>query len=233
MIYLKFVEHERWSVSRVCFHFARVGSDLPSSQLSDSMNKGSTTLQRVSIHMMSKQLSKQIGEIKCQHYNKSASHPYKSRQFVLRFKLSHSGKSFNWRSWKNLMMWNKNQILRCSELIRQSDENTNKKKLAQLYTRENWRRQTCLPACLFRIYTHTQVRETTCCCDVSNPTRPDCCCCCCYVHHHHLLHRKFLLPPKNKNPASPPTSPHAGAFDYKTFSQIWSFTIQTWINNHD
>jgi hypothetical protein len=96
------------------------------------------------------------------------------------------------------MMWNKNQILRCSELIRQSDEITNTKKLAQLYTRENWRRQTCLPAYLFRIYTHTQVRETTCSCDVSSPTRPDCCCCC-YLHHHDLLRRKFLFTPQKKS----------------------------------
>jgi hypothetical protein len=42
--------------------------------------------------MMSKQLSKQIGEIKCQHCNKSAAHPYKSRQFVLRLKALAFGK---------------------------------------------------------------------------------------------------------------------------------------------
>jgi hypothetical protein len=39
--------------------------------------------------------------------------------------------------------------------------------------------------------------------------------------------QEVLVTPQKKIPASSPTSPHAGAFDYKTFSQIRSFTIQT------
>jgi hypothetical protein len=40
--------------------------------------------------------------------------------------------------------------------------------------------------------------------------------------------QEVLVTPKKTIPL-----PHAGAFDYRTFSQIWSFTIQSGINNHD
>jgi hypothetical protein len=122
--------------------------------------------------MKSKQLSKQIGEIKCQHCNKSAAHPYKSRQFVLRLKALAFGKKLQ------LMFMKESACISIQDLHAHPSEGND------LQLRRFKSHQTRLLLLL-----------------LLTPPRP--------------AAQEVLVTPKKTIPL-----PHAGAFDYRTFSQI-------------